>query len=969
MNSLSPLSSPSIPHSKPSDLCHFPKTALATYIALACLSFSQLAQAETVTYDGTGQLQTCKDHIMTFNNAVAPGGCNTDPSNTNASGNTVTMQSGTDPDYVFGAFRSNATAVSNNEVTFNDGEVLSVYGGYSESSDATGNTSNVTGGTITKNNYGGYSRYGSATENEVSISGGTITENNYGGYVRNGSGNANQNKVNISDNSTINGSSHGGRSWYGNANQNEVNITGGTINYNYGGWSHEGNTNNNSVTISGGIITRSNYGGDTTTGNAENNSVSISGGTITKNNYGGYSRYGSATENEVSISGGTITENNYGGYVRNGSGNATGNTTTISGSATVGGSNYGGYVRSGGSGNATGNTTNINGGTIDYDNFGGWSESGAASDNTVNISGGTIKGDVGGGSSESGSVSENKVNIQGGTIEGDIAGGSSGSGNANHNTVTISGGTIRKVSGGAYDYTSIYGGVSDEGDATVNANHNTVTISGGIIEVDTIFGGVSDKGNTINNTITIKKGANGNPTFGDNTWLYGGYGSGNDVESGNTLSLHTTGITVKNIDNFKNLHFYVQVGTPAGATFLTLKDGTDIGETKVGVALEGSDSLLHVGDEVTLIHTQNGQLLTDDENLNNTVTGMQGIAVEYQFELEKKDNKTLIARAAGGFGTGGTGETAGSVHPQTKSLLESGLSGVDFVNRGADLAHTAGIQQLLQLSANDGIKAFGAIGGGKYRTETGSHIDVKGVNLLLGAGKNLSNQAGQLYLGAYVEGGIGSYNSFNNFANRPSVRGDGNSKYYGLGAILRQDFSNNVFIKGGLHFGKSHTTYNSNDLLGAGGNPVHFKTKRSYAGFNIGAGYHAHINDKITITPSVNVLYTHFGKANEVIQGSTFNFDSIRSLRTQLGAKLNYQLSDKADLYTSLVWEREHKGDAKGSVSGLDMPTPSVKGNTGIVEVGANFTPNKNLTINVGAAGSFGKRRGGEANIGIKYDF
>ncbi|PIE45080.1 MAG: hypothetical protein CSA44_02635, partial [Gammaproteobacteria bacterium] len=499
---------------------------------------------------------------------------------------------------------------------------------------------------------------------------------------------------------------------------------------------------------------------------------------------------------------------------------------------------------------------------------------------------------------------------------------------------------------------------------TRSATGNSVTISGGIITGDKVVGGYSRGGDAINNTISIKKGTGGNPSFWADTQLYGGFDGDttthNEVKTGNTLNLHTTGIKVKNIFNFENLHFYIQGDTAADDTFLTLTDSanTNITGTNIGVGVEGSQSLLDVGDKVVLIKKQGTGTLTDPNPGNNT-SGMHGIAASYEFEIKKEDTQTLIAE---------TTKRPDAAHSQTKSLLESGLAEVDFVNRGADLANSSGMQQLVQASDHTGIKAFGAIGGGKYRTETGSHIDVKGANLLLGAGSSINNSAGQLHVGAYAEGGTGSYDSVNDFANAPNVRAHGNTKYYGLGVMLKQDFSNNLYVEGGLRFGKSQTTYNSSDLQGAIGS-ISFKTKRNYTGATLGAGYRFKVNDKMSITPSARLLYTRLGGTSRVVQGTNFYFDSVRSLRTQLGAKLDYQLNDAARLYSSLTWEREHKGMAKGRVLGLNMPAPSMKGNTGIVEFGAQFIPNKNLIIDVGAAGSFGKRQGGEANIGIKYDF
>ncbi|MDP8161844.1 autotransporter outer membrane beta-barrel domain-containing protein [Pasteurella skyensis] len=596
----------------------------------------------------------------------------------------------------------------------------------------------------------------------------------------------------------------------------------------------------------------------------------------------------------------------------------------------------------------TGNTVTVDGspttgiGAV----LGAFHNAKGVSNNTVTINGGDIAGVIGG-FSENDTAKENSVTINGGTV-GDVMGGHSKTGTAEENTITINGGTISGY---------IDGGIGYQG-----SSHNTIVINGGTILSKLVASGTGFH-SAINNTLTINKGVNGNPTFGADTILYGGVSDGDD-KTGNTLNLHTTGLKVNDIAHFENLRFFVQEDTPKDSTFLTLstdKD-TDITGTKIGVGVEGNTSLLKDGDKLVLIKKEQGELKTD-ATLTNTVTGMQGIAVKYVFELEKQDNQTLIAKAKSGFnsssGSGGSsgGSTAGTVHPQTKSLLESGLAGLNFINNGADLVDSA----MTQLTPDDGIKTFGAIRGGKYRTETGSHIDVKGTNLLVGVGR----QAGQFQFGTYVEAGFGSYDSENDIKDT-TVTAEGDTKYYGIGATLKQAF-NRFFVEGGLRLGHSQTTYNSDDFEGS--NTVKFTTKRAYAGANFGVGYNAQLSDAFTLTPYGKVFYTYLSNEQQHIEGSLFKFDSVRSLRTQLGAKMQYQLSDKTKLYSTLAWENEAKGKATGTVLGFDMPSPSLKGNTGIVEFGVTFTPSQNLSINLGATGNFGKRRGASANALISYGF
>ncbi len=340
--------------------------------------------------------------------------------------------------------------------------------------------------------------------------------------------------------------------------------------------------------------------------NVKNNKVIFKAGEV-KKVYGGLSYKGSASKNSVTISGGKIKDGAIGGYSYYG--DISDNSITISGGI-------------------------VNGSVQGSNSFGG-----DASNNSVIITGGkigAINGSIHGGHSFEGDASNNSITINGGKVYCHKYGGNSLKGNANNNKITISSGIIGDNTGG-------HAGLG-------NANNNSVTISGGRFGENN-YGGFSVYGNAINNTITIKKGKRGNPTFHKYADLYGGYdrdpSSVNDVKTGNTLNLHTTGIKVRNIFNFENLRFYVQKNTPKNAIFLTLTDSyktTDIKATKISVVVEGKSTKLKVGDTVTLIKTK-GKLLTDSNKLPNIIVGKhKDSATKYNFAIEKVDEHTLVAK-------------------------------------------------------------------------------------------------------------------------------------------------------------------------------------------------------------------------------------------------------------------------------------------------------------------------------------
>lgn len=578
------------------------------------------------------------------------------------------------------------------------------------------------------------------------------------------------------------------------------------------------------------------------------------------------------------------------------------------------------------SANLSGNVVNMDaGGAQDPDYvFGATSDTNSVSNNTVNILGGTVnKGVFGGfawsGPHDPGNATDNTVNISGGLIGGDdlLIGGMSRKGNASGNMVNISGGNIRSwIVSGAYVYTG---------------------------------------SNAINNTIRIS----GAPVFAAYTALYGGHGYGSDHRTGNTLELHTKGITVANIHNFENLYFYLPADTIAnGDTALTLRQRADISGSNVGVGMEGGGKPLVAGDKVTLIRADVG-LTTDATNLANNTAGMQGISLLYDFDLSTTGT-TLDATV-----------TKMGVNPQTQSLLEGHLAALALANQGADLAAGAGITEAVE-TAQKGRMLFTVLSGGHNRYKTGSHIDQDSANLLLGVTTQHANQTGALTLGAFLEGGWGSYDSYNDFADMPGVRAHGHTDYAGAGILAQQTFSNRLYLQGSARLGRLKTRYHSDDLHDVLGNAASYSSRRSYASMHVGAGYAQPIGAQgDTLDLYGKLFWSRYGSDTQTILGDAFHFDRIESVRTRLGTRYAHPFSTEGSVYGGLAWEHEFRGVSKGQVFGLNLLEARLRGSSALLEAGLKFSPanNKALTMDVGLQGYVGKREGVSATAKLRYAF
>lgn len=715
-----------------------------------------------------------------------------------------------------------------------------------------------------------------------------------------------------------------------------TNVTGNTITVNY-----TPNGSNEVTELYGG------YGVITRTQTVSGNSINLSNGIVTHNAYGGYAYQGDVINNKATIGSGTVKHDVYGGYGA-GVGNVTGNTVEIGG-GTVEGDVYGGSSYGSAGLSISNNRVIISGGILSNNVYGALTiSSGVTSTgNSVTINEDnalvTVNSNVYGSSASYSPVEGNSVTIDGGTIKGYVSGGYSAHDSANTNNVTITGGSVAR---------SVYGGMSIDD----NATGNSVTISGGTVYGD-VYGGHSTARNATGNSVTIS----GSPDL-VYAILYGGYTGGltGDAFTGNTLNVKSSGMTAKGVANFQKYNFYLPEDLANGGTMLTVTQAADVSNATIGVGINGPTTALHPGDRVTLLAT--GGLTAD--GINNRAVGLQGIARMYDFDLTT-DVNNLYATVAGSSGPGPR------LNPQTKALSEGQISAAAFLNQGADILSGQGLKNALSAADGAGGQAsgFAAMGGSKLRYETGSHVDVNGFSLVLGAARQIAGADSTRLSGLFMESGWGNYSTYNNFVNAASVRGDGDTRYFGAGWLGRYQKNHGRYLEGSLRFGKVSNEFSSNDI-GLTGTNSRFDISAPYYGMHIGFGKETDFgNNKQDVY--TKLLWTHQNGSHATVQGDAFDFGAINSYRWQLGTKWLHKTNAQTTVRTGLAYQYEFDGEANATAYGMNIDAPSMKGSTGIVEVGLTqeSKDGKGAKLDFGLQGFFGKMRGVAGNIQATWEF
>ena len=706
------------------------------------------------------------------------------------------------------------------------------------------------------------------------------------------------------------------------AEKNHVLIKGGTVTGQIvGGYTHEltSSSNGNTVTLGGGTLTGAEVWGTSYVNTSNQASVLGSSDAQIAGNTLNVTAKNLEVKKVRNFEKYTFTPTN---AVQNGD---TMLTLSAAGDS-VGGLVYGG--KSYGTSAVKGNGVLMDGAAAPVDTLtGGYGAS--AESNRVELKDGTAHV-VYGGNATTGDAIKNIVTITGGTVTDNIYGGQSRAGAASGNIVDI--GAVH-----------IQNGIADKGVVGGYAavtDHNTIHLRGTEIDGIVLGGAIEDTASPL--------GMKANPDGKDNT-----------------LAIHAAETKIADFAGVQNLHFYVPEERTAADTTpmltLTANADKDIRGVKVGIGIAGDHSVLAKGDIISLLKIAAGKTLTTDAELKNETTGMQGVSMRYRFNLARQGDNELIATVS---------DT--DLNPQTKSLVETRAASAALINSGADLlagggmnaavnAADAGTGAGTQSTANDQTyHLWAAQSGSAVRLNTGSHVDAKGWNLNLGFARQKTSERNTLTYGPFVEYGHGNYDSYLD----DGTHGDGTASYIGAGVMAKSAAENGSYIEGSVRVGRAKSDY-TGDIAGR---HAGYDMSSTYYAAHIGIGQEKKLGNG-TIETYAKYFYTHQnGGSERLTSGDLYDFDDVDSHRLRVGARYTKQNGTGGSFYTGLAYEYEFDGDARASYAGYSTPTPTLKGGTGILELGYRFArPGSNVSYGLNLMGMTGKRRGITGGLQVNW--
>lgn len=450
---------------------------------------------------------------------------------------------------------------------------------------------------------------------------------------------------------------------------------------------------------------------------------------------------------------------------------------------------------------------------------------------------------------------------------------------------------------------------------------------------------------------------------------------GNDVTVGTvnakststaSRSVNSTGGNVNIIGN----NFKAEEVDTNGGKISVSGSNADVNVVKANTLSIGANGSLTTKnlDDITKVvidgaANSNALVTTDGKSFSNS-------KIELVNSTDTTSSKLLVQKSTPIIGTNGVTISKSNIGTQerSKSVVETQIASLAGIITSADLLSNAGFSnasQAVQQSNAEGGSAremvpYAAVGYGNMRQESGSYVDVQGSAFNIGFAKEVKNGSGKLLFGPMIEYGRGSYESYLD----DGTKGNGNTQNFGLGVMARQNNDNGTYYEGSLRYGKLTSNYNSGDL------GADYDTDANYWGAHLGLGKVFQLNDKNSIDTYCKFFYTNQGSSSANILGHNVEFDAVKSKRSRLGFRFNHATSDVRSIYAGLAWQHEFDGSACATADGYSTPSPSIKGNSMMAELGVNVAPKSSpVSFDLGVSGWAGKQKGYSLNANMLWSF
>lgn len=296
------------------------------------------------------------------------------------------------------------------------------------------------------------------------------------------------------------------------------------------------------------------------------------------------------------------------------------------------------------------------------------------------------------------------------------------------------------------------------------------------------------------------------------------------------------------------------------------------------------------------------------------------------------------------------------------TLADSVLGSIAFVNQGAEFVADVGMKAMTDAAKLGEVSAFADMHGGSSRYDLSSTIDVDGYSLVAGAGLKLNPN---WLVGAFVEAGWGESDS-----HVRQTKGESDHDYYGVGLATRYQFASGLYVDGALRLGQSSTEFKGQFAT----DYAKYDSDVFFSTAHLGAGYLFNLTDTVSMDVYGRYLISYLDSDSVNLHNAysdDFDIESTTAQAVRVGTRVNGSFCPYANWTAGLAYERVFEADAETAVNRVDLETPTLDGDTAIMELGVSMKPSVTSpwALQLGAKGYVGDREGVSGNLTFRYVF
>ncbi len=181
--------------------------------------------------------------------------------------------------------------------------------------------------------------------------------------------------------------------------------------------------------------------------------------------------------------------------------------------------------------------------------------------------------------------------------------------------------------------------------------------------------------------------------------------------------------------------------------------------------------------------------------------------------------------------------------------------------------------------------------------------------------------------------------------------------------MAKSQHESGPYVEGSLRVGRTKSDYRGN----IAGTNAGYDMSSTYYAAHVGIGQEKKAAGG-TLDTYVKYFYTYqSGASVHLSTGAVYDFAAVNSHRLRVGARWTKE-SRTGAFYTGLAYEYEFDSDARASYAGESTPTPTLRGSTGLFELGCRFArPDSSVSYGLNLTGMMGKRRGITGGVQVQW--